>query len=116
MNATVNTYNSYYKDVAPGSRFGATGMERAARGALRLAAISALLLGGAHAACAQTETVLYSFANTPDGTETLLYAFGTGKRGGQPFAGLIRGTGGQLYGTAYKGGKYGYGTVFELRK
>jgi uncharacterized repeat protein (TIGR03803 family) len=46
------------------------------------------------------ETVLYSFAGTPDGE--------------CPQAGLIRDAMGNLYGTTNLGGAYGSGTVFEL--
>lgn len=56
------------------------------------------------------------FKLAADGTETVLYAFGSGSLGAEPFAGLIEGAHGRLYGTTYKGGKYGYGTVFRLRK
>jgi uncharacterized repeat protein (TIGR03803 family) len=46
------------------------------------------------------ETVLYSFSGTPDG------------RG--PWAGLVRDGQGNLYGTTYQGGAYGYGSVFKV--
>jgi len=48
---------------------------------------------------AQTFTNLLSF----DGTD-----------GALPYAGLIQGTDGSLYGTTYNGGAYGYGTVFKI--
>src|SRR5580704_15534403 len=44
----------------------------------------------------------------------VLHAFGQGKDGGGVFAGLARDTKGNLYGTTWSGGAYGYGTVFEL--
>ena len=47
-----------------------------------------------------TETVLYSFANSPDGAN--------------PVNGLIKDASGNLYGTTYNGGSAGNGTVFEL--
>jgi len=47
-----------------------------------------------------TETVLYSFANTPDGAN--------------PVNGLVMDTAGNLYGVTYAGGTGGNGTVFEL--
>jgi len=50
-------------------------------------------------AAAQTETVLYSF-NITDGE--------------LPYAGLVFGKNGSLYGTTVDGGTYSYGTVFEL--
>lgn len=52
-------------------------------------------------ALAQTFTVLYSF---------------TGPDGGRPFSGVIRDAAGNLYGTTYSGGAYGYGTVFKINK
>lgn len=48
------------------------------------------------------------------GTETVLYSFTGGADGGYPFAGLIRDTAGNLYGTASAFGSSGYGTVFKL--
>lgn len=56
------------------------------------------------------------FKVAPDGTGTTLHAFTGGKDGGQSQAGLMLGADGQLYGTTTEGGKYGYGTVFKLRK
>jgi uncharacterized repeat protein (TIGR03803 family) len=49
---------------------------------------------------AWTETLLYSFANSPDG------AF--------PIGSLIFDAAGNLYGTTEQGGAYGYGTVFKI--
>ena len=47
-----------------------------------------------------TETVLHSFTGAPDGVN--------------PYAGLIRDTAGNLYGTTSAGGAAGHGTVFKL--
>ena len=47
-----------------------------------------------------TESVLYAFAGDPDGA--------------QPYGGVVLDNAGNLYGPTYQGGKYGYGTVFEL--
>ena len=47
-------------------------------------------------------------------TETVLHAFTGGSDGGNPEAGLIADSQGNLYGTTYQGGASGYGTVFEL--
>jgi len=49
---------------------------------------------------AETFTVLYSFTGSPDGA--------------YPLAGLIRDAAGNLYGTTYSGGTYGYGAVYKL--
>ncbi len=60
----------------------------------------ATLMAGTRAA-AQAEAVLHSFkGNVTDG--------------GVPRAALISDASGNLYGTTYQGGAYGYGTVFEL--
>jgi uncharacterized repeat protein (TIGR03803 family) len=48
------------------------------------------------------------------GKETVLYGFSGGTDGNSPFAGLIRDKEGNLYGTTFLGGSYGYGTVFKL--
>jgi uncharacterized repeat protein (TIGR03803 family) len=105
-----------------------------------------------------TESVIYSFAGTPDGwqawgslitdsagnlygttryggtngggtvyeltpnsngtwTETILHSFaalGQGPDGNTPMAGVIFDAAGNLYGTTYSGGAYGWGTVFEM--
>jgi uncharacterized repeat protein (TIGR03803 family) len=67
--------------------------------ALGFAVLSALLVLAVHPAQAQTEEVLYNFSGTPDGAN--------------PYAGLVFNNG-NLFGTTYDGGLYGFGTVFEL--
>jgi uncharacterized repeat protein (TIGR03803 family) len=47
-------------------------------------------------------------------SEKVLYSFGGGNDGAEPFAGVILDTAGNLYGTTFSGGKYGFGTAFEL--
>jgi uncharacterized repeat protein (TIGR03803 family) len=47
-------------------------------------------------------------------TETVLHSFGNGSDGFLLYSGLILDVSGNLYGTTYWGGKYAYGTVFEL--
>ena len=47
-------------------------------------------------------------------TEKVLHSFSNGTDGGYPVAGLIFDAAGNLYGTTYRGGTYGCGTVFEL--
>ena len=47
-------------------------------------------------------------------TKTTLYAFTGGQDGSGPFAPLILGNGGGLYGTTTAGGAFGNGTVFEI--
>jgi uncharacterized repeat protein (TIGR03803 family) len=73
----------------------------AIRGALTLAAFSALLLICNRPAQAQTEKVLYSFGSQ-SGDATY------------PAAGLVFDKEGNLYGTTYYGGANNLGTVFEI--
>jgi uncharacterized repeat protein (TIGR03803 family) len=47
-------------------------------------------------------------------TETVLHSFGNGSDGSSPQAGLVADGSGNLYGTTNAGGKYGFGTVFEV--
>jgi len=56
------------------------------------------------------------FKLTPDGTESVLYAFTGGNDGGEPYGGVTADGSGNLYGTAITGGdSQGLGVVFELR-
>jgi len=55
------------------------------------------------------------FEVTPAGVEKVLYAFNSAG-GCSPYAGLVRGAKGNLYGTTGACGAYGYGTVFEVTK
>jgi uncharacterized repeat protein (TIGR03803 family) len=54
------------------------------------------------------------FEIAPDGTETILHKFKESTDGANPMGGLVADAAGNLYGTAYAGGSYGYGTVFEI--
>ena len=54
------------------------------------------------------------FKVTPSYDESVLYAFGGTPDGANPQAPLGFDEGGNLYGTAYNGGKYGDGAVFEF--
>jgi uncharacterized repeat protein (TIGR03803 family) len=54
------------------------------------------------------------FKLAADGTETILYSFAGGRDGANPQGRLAMDSAGNLYGTTYLGGDYGYGTVFEL--
>ncbi|MBZ5574737.1 MAG: hypothetical protein LAO09_23015 [Acidobacteriia bacterium] len=47
-------------------------------------------------------------------TESVLYTFSGGPDGGNPYAGLILDSKGNLYGTTVYGGDFNYGAVFEL--
>src|SRR5438270_49153 len=47
-------------------------------------------------------------------TTTLLYIFSGGSDGNFPESGLVLGNKGALYGTTYHGGRFNFGTVFQL--
>src|SRR5205814_1811028 len=48
------------------------------------------------------------------GKETVLHSFAVGSDGRKLYAGLIRDAAGNLYGTTFTGGAFGFGTVFKL--
>jgi uncharacterized repeat protein (TIGR03803 family) len=55
------------------------------------------------------------FELTPSGTETVLHSFAAdGTDGYNPAAGVVLDKLGNVYGTTYLGGAYGYGTVFKV--
>jgi uncharacterized repeat protein (TIGR03803 family) len=64
-------------------------------------ACAAIAIAPAPARAQATETVLHSFGNQIP-------------KGGKPQSALIRDAAGNLYGTAYDGGRYGAGLVFKL--
>src|SRR5207249_35827 len=45
---------------------------------------------------------------------TTLYSFTNGADGGHPYAGLVQGKDFNFYGTTYKAGKPGFGTIFRV--
>jgi uncharacterized repeat protein (TIGR03803 family) len=47
-------------------------------------------------------------------TEIVLHNFAGPGHGATPYAELIRDPAGNLYGTTYSGGEWGYGVVFKL--
>jgi uncharacterized repeat protein (TIGR03803 family) len=55
------------------------------------------------------------FRITPAGMETVLYSF-AGSDGSHPYAGLMQGSDGNLYGTTSIGGANGLGTVFQITR
>jgi uncharacterized repeat protein (TIGR03803 family) len=65
-------------------------------------------------AAAFSGTVYRLTPNGPNPTITNLYSFTGGSDGGLPYAGLTSGADGSFYGTTYKGGDTGYGTVFRI--
>ena len=48
--------------------------------------------------------------------ETVLYQFTGGSDGANPLGGVVVDASGNLYGTAYSGGAYGYGVVWEITR
>ena len=54
------------------------------------------------------------FKITLAGTLTVLYNFAGGNDGGVPYGSVVRDAQGNVFGTTYQGGVFGYGTVFEV--
>ena len=54
------------------------------------------------------------FRITPEGQFTNLYSFTGGSDGAWPYSALVQGSDGNFYGTTYKYGNYGLGTIFEV--
>jgi uncharacterized repeat protein (TIGR03803 family) len=48
------------------------------------------------------------------GQERVLYSFFGGAEGGGPYAGVVRDSAGNLYGTTWNGGEEGYGVVYRV--
>lgn len=74
--------------------------------------------GGSYTDCSpfgQTCGTVFELTPTGGGwTETVLYTFTGGLDGGEPLAGLVMDSRGNLYGTTAIGGSFGNGTVFML--
>lgn len=68
--------------------------------------------GGGSANCPDGCGSVFEIA--ANGTETVLYGFHGGTDGENPVAGLAMDKEGNLYGTTFNGGAYGYGAVFEV--
>ena len=60
---------------------------------------------------------VFMLTPNPDGTwtEKVLHQFTGGNDGGTPAGGAIFDAAGNLYGTAWKGGAFGFGVVFKLK-
>jgi uncharacterized repeat protein (TIGR03803 family) len=70
---------------------------------------------GGEGACVNTYACGVVFKVNPSGQETVLYTFTGGADGGNPYAGLIGDSAGNLYGTTYSGGEHNGGVVFKLK-
>ncbi len=73
--------------------------------------------GGDLSACSELGCgVVFELTRNADGawTESVLHSFTDGADGGLLFGGLTFDPAGNLYGTTYSGGTYGYGVVFQL--
>jgi uncharacterized repeat protein (TIGR03803 family) len=55
------------------------------------------------------------FKLDPSGNETVLHSFTGGADGSSPFAGVVLGPNGNLYGTTPFGGQTNAGIVFEIK-
>jgi len=54
------------------------------------------------------------FVITPAGAETVLWSFGSGSDGFEPYGSLVLGSDGNFYGMTYEGGAHNEGTVFDI--
>lgn len=82
--------------------------------AAALIAVNGTLYGTTQEGGAYTFNGGTVFSISTDGTnENVLHSFGNGNDGSQPLAGLAV-VKGRFYGTTYKGGAYGCGTVFRV--
>jgi uncharacterized repeat protein (TIGR03803 family) len=73
-------------------------------------------IGGGSQACGSGCGTVFKLSPGAGGkwTETVLYSFNGYADGANPYAGLIFDSSGNLYGTTWSGGSYGYGNVFKL--
>ncbi|HTT83053.1 MAG TPA: choice-of-anchor tandem repeat GloVer-containing protein [Rhizomicrobium sp.] len=70
------------------------------------------LYGTSYSGGIYNDGAVFSY-DTTTGAEKVLWSFGSGTDGENPYAGLIN-VGGTLYGTTASGGSYGNGTVFSI--
>jgi uncharacterized repeat protein (TIGR03803 family) len=80
---------------------------------LLLSADKKYLYGTTHTGGTHGVGTVFKISAT-DGSLTTLHAFDYSTDGGYPYAGLILGSNGMLYGTTYEGGPTGYGTAFRI--
>ena len=70
--------------------------------------------GGGDVSCYEPAGCGTVFKLDRTGEKTVLHSFTRGADGARPFAGLIRDTAGNLYGTTGEGGTFNFGTVFKV--
>jgi uncharacterized repeat protein (TIGR03803 family) len=70
------------------------------------------LYGTTYTGGAKKKGVVFMLA--PDGSETVLHSFGSGKDGARPEAGLVADGQGNFFGTTFTGGSADAGAVFKL--
>ena len=72
------------------------------------------LYGTTNSGGSQGHGVIYKLDST--GKQTVLHTFTGGTDGSMPFAGMIRDSVGNLFGTTYAGGDHGFGVVLRWRR
>jgi uncharacterized repeat protein (TIGR03803 family) len=85
-------------------------------GGLPFAGLTPGLDGNFYGTTYQGGTGLYGtvFKTTTNGLLTTLISFNNSGKGGLPYGGVVRGLDGNFYGTTWKGGASGNGTVFKM--
>jgi uncharacterized repeat protein (TIGR03803 family) len=71
------------------------------------------LFGSAAGGGVNTYGAIYRMTTNPVGVK-ILYSFTDGEDGATPIGSLVQGTDGNFYGTAYQGGDFSYGSVFQV--
>ena len=72
------------------------------------------IYGTTYAGGAHVQGTVFELSRSNGWAETVLYSFAGGNDGSGPQNGVTFDSAGNLYGTANKGGGFGFGTVFEL--
>jgi len=100
---SANNYTVLYTFTGADGRFPYAGVIRDSAGNL----YGTTLFGGA-----TDHGVIYKLDTT--GQETVLYSFSGGDDGGNPYAGVVRDSAGNFYGTARNGGAAQFGVLYKL--
>lgn len=104
---TVTVLHNFYGETDGRNPFG--GLVRDAAGNL----YGTTLLGG-ESGCGNERSCGTVFKVSKSGKETVLHRFTGNGDGGNPPTGLVRDSMGNLYGTAWVGGAFDFGVVYEL--